>query len=96
MAGPSTDGAATKDAELDDYWQFSANPKSRQSGINETRKAVVVESDNAIQAISQYFTNGQSKDTSKIDNLANDVADFMMYIRQNADKITAWIQQGNY
>ena len=118
--GPGADGATTKDAELNDYWQFSANPKSKQSGINETRKdfvamgqkitkyakskseksianieAVVGESDNAIQSISQFFTGGRSKDLSKIDNLANDVADLMMFLRQNAATITAWIQQGN-
>jgi hypothetical protein len=118
--GPEADGAAEKDAELNDYWQFSANPKSRQSGINETRgdftalglkitkyaksnhskavaniEAVVGESDNVIQAVSQYFTNGRSKDISKIDNLANDVADFMTNIRDGADRITVWIQQGN-
>jgi hypothetical protein len=118
--GPNADRAATKDAELNDYWQDSANPNSRQSGINETRddfaemglkitkyakstgnkavaniEAVVGESDNVIQAISQYFTDGRSKDISKIDNLANDVADFMTNIREDADKITAWIQQGN-
>jgi hypothetical protein len=118
--GPNADRAATKDAELNDYWQDSANPNSRQSGINETRgdfvemglkitkyakstgnktlasiEAVVGESDNVIQAISQYFTNGRSKDVSKIANLANDVADLMTNIRQDAAKITAWIQQGN-
>jgi len=118
--GPNADDAPAKDAELNDYWQFSANPKSRQSGINETRsdfvamgqkitkysksngskavaniEAVVGESDNVIQAVSQYFTNGKSKDISKIDNLANDVADLMTNIRTDADKITAWIQQGN-
>ena len=58
-------------------------------------EAVVGESDNVIQAISQYFTNGRSKDISKIDNLGKDVADFMTKIREDADKITAWIQQGN-
>ena len=118
--GPNADGAAAKDAELNDYWQFSAKPESRRSGINETRgdfvemgreitkyakstgskavanmEAVVGKSDNVIQAVSQYFTEGRSKDISKIDNLANDVADFMTNIRADADKITAWIQQGN-
>jgi hypothetical protein len=118
--GPNADRAPTKDAELNDYWQDSANPNSRQSGINETRRdfvemgqkitkyakstgnkavanieAVVGESDNVIQAISQYFTNGRSKNIAQIDQLASDVADFMTNIRQNADKITAWIQQGN-
>jgi hypothetical protein len=118
--GPNADRAAPKDAELNDYWQDSANPNSRQSGINETRgdfvelgqkitkyakssgnrtlaniEAVVGESDNVIQAISQYFTNGRSKNISQIDNLANDVADLMMKFREDADKITAWIQQGN-
>jgi hypothetical protein len=118
--GPNADGAPTKDAELNDYWQFSANPQSRQSGINETRadfvqmgrkitkyakangaksvaniEAVVGESDNVIQAVSHYFTNGRSKDVSKIDSLANDVADFMTNIRADADKMTTWIQQGN-
>jgi hypothetical protein len=118
--GPDAEGAAAKDAELNDYWQFSANPKSRQSGINETRgdfvamgqkitkyakstdnksvaniEAVVGKSDNVIQAVSQYFTNGRSKDTSKIDNLAKDVADLMTSIRKDADKITEWIQRGN-
>jgi hypothetical protein len=118
--GPNSDRAEGKDAELNDYWQFSANPDSRQSGINETRddfvemgkkitkyakstgnktaaniETVVGESDNVIQAISQYFTNGRSKDLSRIDNLANDVADFMTSVRKDADKITVWIQQGN-
>jgi hypothetical protein len=118
--GPNADGAATKDADLNDYWQFSANPDSRRSGINETRgdfvemgmkitkyakstgnkmvaniEAVVGESDNVIQAISQYFTSGRSKNISKVDQLANDVADFLTTIRKDADKITAWIQQGN-
>jgi hypothetical protein len=118
--GPNAHGAATKDAELNDYWQFSAKPESRRSGINETRgdfvemgreitkyakstgnkavpniEAVVGESDNVIQAISHYFTDGRSKDIVKIDNLANDIADLMTNIRQDADKITAWIQQGN-
>src|SRR5262245_24526457 len=118
--GPNADTAPEKDAELNDYWQFSANPNSKQSGINETRRdfvamgqkitkhaksngskaaanieAVVGESDNLIQAISQYFTEGRSKDISKIDNLANDVADLMTNLRKDADKITDWIQQGN-
>jgi hypothetical protein len=118
--GPEADRAATKDAELNDYWQFSANPQSNQSGINETRgdfvqmgvkitkyakangtepladiEAVVGESDNVIQAVSQYFSNGRSNDISKIGTLANDVANFLTNIRQDADKITAWIQQGN-
>jgi hypothetical protein len=35
--GPSYEDAKDKDAELNDYWQFSANPDSKQSGINETR-----------------------------------------------------------
>jgi hypothetical protein len=30
--GPNADQAATKDAELNDYWQFSAKPTSKQSG----------------------------------------------------------------
>jgi hypothetical protein len=118
--GPNADSAATKGAELNDYWQYSADPTSRRSGINETRgdfvemgqkitkyakstgnkavaniEAVVGESDNVIQAISQHFTDGRSTDISKIDSLANDVADFMTNIREDADKITAWIQQGN-
>ncbi len=118
--GPDSDRAVTKDAELSDYWQFSANPTSNQSGINETRgdfvemgqkitkyaksnsytavaniETVVGASDNVIQAVSQYFTNGRSNDLSKIDSLANDVADLMTNIRKDADKITAWIQQGN-
>jgi hypothetical protein len=117
--GPNADAAAAKAAELNDYWQFSADPSSRRSGINETRddfvemgrsitkyaratghpavariEAVVGESDNVIQAISQYFTNGRSKDTSKIDRLANDVADLLTSIRRDADKITVWIRQG--
>jgi hypothetical protein len=118
--GPGADSAATKDAELNDYWQFSANPNSKRSGINETRgdfvqmglkitkyakssgnkavaniEAVVGESDNVIQTISQFFTNGRSMDISKIDNLASDVAEFLTNIRDDAAKITAWIQQGN-
>jgi hypothetical protein len=118
--GPDADRADTKNAELNDYWQFSANPQSNQSGINETRddfvqmgtkvtkyaksngnkslaniEAVVGASDNVIQAVSQFFTNGKSKDVSRIGALANDVADFLMSIRKDADKITAWIQQGN-
>jgi hypothetical protein len=118
--GPNADSAAAKDAELIDYWQYSADPNSKRSGLNETRgdfvemglkitkyakstgskvvakiEAVVGESDNVIQAISQYFTSGRSKDISKIDQLADDVADLMTSIRQDAGKITAWIQQGN-
>jgi hypothetical protein len=118
--GPNAAGAAAKGAELNDYWQFSANPQSRQSGINETRgdfaalgqkitkyakstasravtniEAVAGTSDNVIQAVSQYFTEGRSKDIARIDDLANNVAEFIADIRAGADKITAWIQQGN-
>jgi len=35
--GPNFDSAPSKSAEMNDYWQFSANPDSVQSGINETR-----------------------------------------------------------
>lgn len=35
--GPLAEEAADKQAELRDYWQFSANPTSKQSGINITR-----------------------------------------------------------
>lgn len=35
--GPTAEEAEDKRAELRDYWQFSANPDSKQSGINITR-----------------------------------------------------------
>jgi hypothetical protein len=36
--GPTYDSASSKHAEMNDYWQFSADPASIQSGINVTRK----------------------------------------------------------
>ena len=36
-AGPTAATAPSKPAAMNDYWQFSANPTSKQSGINETR-----------------------------------------------------------
>jgi hypothetical protein len=117
--GPSAANAADKMATLDDYWQFSANPASHQSGINETRLdfelmgqkitafeaakrnallvkiQAVVGGDNAnvIKSISQYFSNGLSQDTSKIDQLSKDVSAFLMQVRADAKDITASLQQ---
>jgi hypothetical protein len=109
--------AKTKEAEMNDYWQFSFKPDSKQSGINVTRrdfelmgKAIteyestvaknktlkriqsVVGGDksNVIKAISKYFTEGKSE-LSEIDDLAKDVADFMMDVRKDADDITEWL-----
>jgi hypothetical protein len=120
--GPSAGKAADKHAEMNDYWQFSANPTSRQSGINETRvdfeklgtaitkyesrvahnptlgriQAVVggESRTNVIKGVARFFTNGRSKDLSKIDSLAQDVSDFLMDVRSDADKITAWELHG--
>lgn len=36
--GPTYDSAPSKRAEMNDYWQFSADPESKRSGINVTRK----------------------------------------------------------
>ena len=117
--GPSAENAPSKKAALDDYWQFSANPTSHRSGVNETRHdfelmgqkitefeaakgnellgkiRAVVGGDNAnvIKSISQYFSNGLSKDTSKIDQLSKDVSAFLMQVRADAKDITASLQQ---
>jgi hypothetical protein len=55
----------------------------------------VVGGDNAnvIKSISQYFSNGLSKDTSKIDQLSKDVSAFLMQVRADAKDITASLQQ---
>jgi len=117
--GPSAANAPNKEASLDDYWQFSANPTSHQSGVNETRhdfelmgqkitefeaakgnallakiQAVVGgDSHNVIKSISQYFSNGHSTDTTKIDQLSKDVSAFLMQVRADAKDITASLQQ---
>lgn len=119
--GPLYDKARSKNAELRDYWQFSANPESKQSGINITRvdfekmgeaitkyerriarnqnldkifAVVGGDRDNVIKAISQFFSQGRSKDLSKIDQLAEDVAQFLMDVHADADKITDWEKRG--
>ena len=48
---------------------------------------------NVIKSISQYFSNGLSKDTSKIDQLSKDVSAFLMQVRADAKDITASLQQ---
>jgi hypothetical protein len=55
----------------------------------------VVGGDNAnvIKSISQYFSNGLSNDTSKVDQLSQDVSAFLMQVRADAKDITASLQQ---
>ena len=48
---------------------------------------------NVIKSISQYFSNGLSKETSKIDQLSKDVSAFLMQVRADAKDITASLQQ---
>jgi hypothetical protein len=117
--GPSAANAPGKKATLDDYWQFSADPTSHQSGVNETRhdfelmgqkitqfeagkgnvllgkiQAVVGgDNSNVIKSISQYFSNGLSKDPSTIDQLSKDVSAFLIQVRADAKEITASLQQ---
>ena len=119
--GPNAESAVDKVAEMNDYWQFSADPASKQSGINITRSdfekmgrvitkyeseiaknpvldriQAVVGGDgkNIIKSISNFFTNGKSKDLSKIDKLARDVSEFLMNVQKDADEITKWELQG--
>jgi hypothetical protein len=113
--GPTAKDASDKPAGMDDYWQFSRDPDSNRSGVNETRgdfekmghaitkyeasiqsqalaqvQAVVGKSDNVIETTSKFFTTGQSKDMSKIDDLAKAVSTLMLEARGNADEITTW------
>ncbi len=117
--GPTANSAPEKPATLDDYWQFSKDPNSKRSGINETRldfermgraitkyeaslssqtlaqvQATVGKSDNVIETTSKFFTTGQSKDLSIINDFAKAVAAFLLEVRSNADKITAWELNG--
>ncbi len=48
--GPMASKARGKNAEINDYWQFSANPTSKQSGINITR----VDFEKMGEAITKY------------------------------------------
>jgi hypothetical protein len=52
-------------------------------------QAVVGSNSNVIEAISQYFTTGKSK-LAAIPDLAQNVADFLMFVHQDAQKITDW------
>ncbi|MGZ3690487.1 MAG: hypothetical protein ACXVAX_03225 [Pseudobdellovibrio sp.] len=119
--GPSAAKAADKkEVEMNDYWQFSADPTSVQSGINITRgdfekmgaaitkyessvaksaalakvQAVVGEDGNVIKAISGFFAHGKSNDVKAIEPLSKDIADLMIEIYGDADKITAWEKAG--
>ncbi len=114
--GPNANDAEDKAAEMNDYWQFSANPDSKQSGINISRKdfelmgeaitrfesqnrnmakiqKIVGETENVIKAISNHFTEGEAT-VAETEELANLVADFMMDLRADADKITKWESRG--
>jgi len=113
--GPTAKSAPGKPASLDDYWQFSKDPNSKRSGINETRRdfenmgraitkyensipsqtlaqvqAIVGKDDNVIKATSRLFTTGQSKDVSRVGDLAKALSAFLLEVRGNADKITSW------
>ena len=117
--GPTAKSASDKPATLDDYWQFSKDPNSKRSGINETRRdfekmgkaitkyeaslssqtlaqvqGTVGKSDNVIETTSKFFTTGQSKDLSRIDDFAKALAAFLLEVRGNSDKITAWELNG--
>ncbi len=48
--GPTGNTASNKPASLDDYWQFSKDPSSQRSGINETRR----DFENMGRAITKY------------------------------------------
>ena len=54
----------------------------------------VGKSDNVIETTSKFFTTGKSKDLSRIDDFAKAVAAFLLKVRGNADKITAWELNG--
>lgn len=63
--GPLFDQAQKKDAVMNDYWQFSANPESKQSGINITRKDFLAMG----QAITAYEANFKNKNLKKIQKI---------------------------
>lgn len=63
--GPLFDQAQEKAAEMNDYWQFSANPDSKQSGINITRKDFLAMG----IAITAYESNFKNKNLKKIQSI---------------------------
>ncbi len=115
IKGVKYDDADEKRAEMNDYWQFSPNPNSTQSGVNETRhdfqlmgaaitayvkgpgknkfvariEKVVGESDNIIQAISKHYTTGKAT-VAETDAFAKVVSDFLISIKDDADRITEY------
>ena len=65
-----------------------------RSSALEKVQAVVGKDSNVIKAISGFFAHGKSNDISMIEPLSKDIADLMMEIYDDADKITAWEKAG--
>jgi hypothetical protein len=63
--GPTYASAASKRAEMNDYWQFSADPESVRSGINVTRKDFELLG----KAITRYETVHQNANLQKVQRI---------------------------
>jgi len=63
--GPTYDSAPSKRAEMNDYWQFSADPESKRSGINVTRKDFELLS----SAITRYEAVRQNKNLKRVQKI---------------------------